>query len=99
MSVPELKKIYLNDVVPALLKDCGFKNVHQVPKIDKIILLGDYAKGIDSGVIEVLIIGNNINKNYLDRIHPKIENEINRKINFLISSTGTSQNGLVVFEA
>ena len=60
--------------------------------------MGDYAKGIDSGLIEVLIIGRKIDKNYLDRIHPKIELEIKRKINFLITSTGTSQEGLVVFE-
>ena len=36
---------------------------------------------------------------YLDDIQPKIEKEINRKFNFLISSTGTFQNSLVVFEA
>ena len=48
---------------------------------------------------KILIIGDDINKNYLDDIHPKIENKINRKINFLISSTGTSQDGLVVFES
>ena len=84
------KHLGIEDIVNKILSNIG--------KIHKIILLGDYAKGIDSGVIEVLIIGNDINKNYLDKIHPKIENEINRKINFLISSTGTSQNGLVVFE-
>jgi len=85
------KHLGIEDIVNKILSNIG--------KIHKIILLGDYAKGIDSGIIEVLIIGNDINKNYLDIIHPKIENEINRKINFLISSTGTSQNGLVVFEA
>ena len=63
------------------------------------MLLGDYAKGIDSGTIEVLIVGKKINKEYLDEIQPKIEKEINRKINFLISSNGTFQNSLVVFEA
>ena len=56
-------------------------------------------KGIDFGVIDVLIIGKQINKNYLDEIHPKIEKKINRKINFMISSTGTSQTGLVLFES
>lgn len=70
----------------------------KIGNIKKIILLGDYAKGIDSGVIDVLIIGENIDKKYLDEIHERIELEINRKVNFLISSTGISQNGLILFE-
>ena len=75
------------------------KNIlSNIGSIDKIILLGDYAHGIDSGLIEVLIVGKKINKDYLDLIKPKIEKKIKRKINFLISSTGTFQKGLVVFE-
>ena len=54
--------------------------------------------GIDSGVIDILIVGDDINKNYLDNIQPKVEKKINRKINFMISSTGTSQKGLILFE-
>ena len=84
------KHLGIEDIVNKILEKIG--------PIEKVILLGDYAKGIDSGVIEVLIVGKKINKEYLDEIHPKIEKEINRKINFLISSTGTSQKGLVVFE-
>ena len=34
--------------------------------IDKIILLGDYSRGVDSGIIDVLIVIKNINSNYLD---------------------------------
>ena len=73
--------------------------INQIGPINKIILLGDYARGIDSGVIDILIVGDNINKKYLDQIKPKIEKEIKRKINFLTSSTGTSQYGLVLFES
>lgn len=85
-------------------KHLGIENIvnriiNNLGHINKIILLGDYAEGIDSGTIEVLIVGKNINKEYLDKIHPKIEKEINRKINFMISSTGTTQTGLVVFES
>ena len=54
MSVPELKKIYLNDVVPALLKDCGFKNVHQVPKIDKVVLNSSFGVELDKNGVEEL---------------------------------------------
>ncbi len=72
--------------------------IDNIGSIKKIILLGDYAKGIDSGVIEILIVGKKINRKYLDELHPKIEKKINRKINFMISSTGTIQPGLIIFE-
>ena len=31
------------------------------------------AKGIDSGIVEILIVGKKIDKVYLDKIQPKIE--------------------------
>ena len=33
-----LKDKYLTEVVPALIKEFGYKNVNEVPKIDKIVL-------------------------------------------------------------
>ena len=39
-----LKKRYKDEIVPQLMKECGYKNVNQVPKIEKIVLnmrLGD----------------------------------------------------------
>ena len=36
--VPELKRKYREDIVPALMKDLGYKSVMQVPKLEKIIL-------------------------------------------------------------
>jgi large subunit ribosomal protein L5 len=54
MSVPELKKIYLEEVVPALQKNCGFKNLHQVPKIDKVVLNSSFGVELDKNGIEEL---------------------------------------------
>lgn len=36
--VPTLKKIYLDQIVPELRKSQGYKNVHQVPKVEKVII-------------------------------------------------------------
>ena len=39
-----LKDKYLNEVVPALVKEYGYKNINEVPKLEKIVLnmgLGD----------------------------------------------------------
>tara|TARA_B110000003_G_scaffold87811_1_gene89856 strand:+ start:492 stop:668 length:177 start_codon:yes stop_codon:yes gene_type:complete len=37
------------------------------------MILGDYAKGMDIGLIEILIIGYNINEEYSNEISSKIE--------------------------
>ena len=71
---------------------------NKIGDVKKVILLGDYAKGIDSGVIEILIVGKNIDKKYLDRITPKIEIKISRKVNFFVSNKELNQPSLVIFE-
>lgn len=57
-----LKTKYQNDVVPAMMKEFGYKNPMQVPRLDKITLnvgVGEAtqnAKAIDSAVAEVTAI-------------------------------------------
>jgi large subunit ribosomal protein L5 len=36
--IPTLKKKYKDDVVPALMKEFGYKSVMQVPKLEKIVV-------------------------------------------------------------
>ena len=71
---------------------------NKIGDVKKVILLGDYAKGIDSGLIEVLIVGKNINKKYLDEISLKIEKKIKRKVNFFVSNSILNQKSLTIFE-
>ena len=60
--VPELKRRYQSDIVPALMKEFSFANVMQVPRLQKVVLnmgLGDAvanAKIIESGVAEMTAI-------------------------------------------
>ena len=72
---------------------------NRVGNVKKIMILGDYAKGIDSGLIEVLILGDNIDRLYLNEISKKIEKNINRKVNFFVSNNALKQDSLVIFEA
>ena len=72
---------------------------NRIGDVNKIIILGDYAKGFDSGLIEVLIVGDNINKDYLDKISPKIEKKIKRKVSFFVSNKVLNQPSLIVFES
>ncbi len=48
-------------------------------------LVGDYAKGIDSGVIDVVLIGD-INKVYLSNLIEKVEGLVKRKVRYLVMS-------------
>ena len=72
---------------------------NRIGDVKKIMILGDYAKGIDSGLIEILIVGDNINKEYLDEISPKIELKIKRKVSFFVSNKSLKQKSLLIFEA
>lgn len=71
---------------------------NRIGDVKKIVVLGDYAKGIDSGLIEILIVGKNIDKNYLELISPIIEKKIKRKVSFFISDKLINQNTLTIFE-
>tara|TARA_Y200000002_G_scaffold377413_1_gene382999 strand:- start:279 stop:695 length:417 start_codon:yes stop_codon:yes gene_type:complete len=71
---------------------------NRIGDVEKIAILGDYAEGIDSGTIEILIVGNKINKDYLEKISPKIEKKIKRKINFFISNSVINYKSLIIFE-
>jgi len=63
--------------------------------VEKIELLGDYAKGMDSGTIEININGKEINTEYTESILPKIEDIIKRKVIFYYNETDKS--GIVLF--
>lgn len=57
-----LRAQYINDVVPALMKRFGYKNINQVPKLEKIVLnmgLGDCkdnSKSLNIAVEELRLI-------------------------------------------
>ena len=36
--VPALKNKYKDEIIPALMKDFGYKSVMQVPRLEKIVL-------------------------------------------------------------
>lgn len=64
--------------------------------VEKIILLGDYANGIDSGLIEVNLIGDDINTDYTENIIPKIEDIIQRKVVFYYNKPFEKE-GIILF--
>jgi len=57
-----LKELYVNEIVPQLMKDFGYKNVMQVPKLEKIVVnmgLGEAIQNVkilDSAAEELAVI-------------------------------------------
>lgn len=72
--------------------------LNRIGNIEKVIVIGDYADGKDTGVIEVILIGNDLNSEYIDQLAIKIESEIKRKIKFYINEVHNGK-GLVIYEA
>lgn len=83
-----LKHLGLEDLVDKVLERMG--------NIDQIILVGDYARGNDSGLIEVFLIGKNLNMNYISQLESKIEKLIKRKVSFYLASKFISERENIV---
>lgn len=60
--MPRLKDLYREQIVPALRQDLGYKNVMQVPRLEKIVVnvgMGEAlqnAKALDAAVEDIMII-------------------------------------------
>ena len=73
-----MKHLGLEDVVDNVLEKMG--------NVEQIILVGDYANGNDSGLIEVFLIGQGLNMQYIAQLEDKIEGLIGRKVSFYLAS-------------
>ena len=85
-----LKHLGLEDAVEIVLERMG--------AVEQIILIGNYAKGIDSGKIEIIIVGQVLNISYVINLEEKLEKLINRQVAFFLSASHTLSEGeLVLF--
>ncbi len=71
--------------------------VERMGEVSRIFIVGDYAQGIDSGEIEVIIEGSYLNETYIEQLLPKIKNEINKEIKVQITKSYKGS-GLLIFE-
>lgn len=83
------KHIGLDDIIESIADRIG--------TINRVFLIGDYARGIDSGQIDVVIEGDEVDQLYLAQLKPKIENEIHKTITFHITKCYEGD-GLLVFQ-
>ena len=90
-------------IVKLVRKHTGIENIisnilSSIDNIKAIYLVGDYAKGIDSGVIKIYVEGIFKDKRYISEILNKTEEKINRKI-LLVNEIDPFEEKLLVYES
>ncbi len=83
------KYLGLDKLILAVLERMG--------KVSQIALVGDYARGIDSGRIEVQITGEQLNEDYLENVSNKLKALIDKEVVFQIMSIITDPEALFLY--
>ena len=81
-----------SDIHNLLLKHIGFdqiidKIINKLGDLNMVFVVGDFARGIDSQIIDLLFVGDKIDREYLTQLVEKSEKIIKRKIRSLIYTT------------
>jgi hypothetical protein len=91
------KKVYqanerhplFRDIHSMLLKESGIdrvieKVIHRMGMLESIYLTGDFARGNDSPVIELILVGADIDREYLARKVNQAETLCGRKVSYVV---------------
>ena len=91
------KKVYqansghplFGDIHNIIMKEAGIdrvidKVIHRLGNLLCIYLTGDFARGKDSPVIELIIVGENIDREYLARKIMQAEELVGRKVSYVV---------------
>lgn len=84
-----IKHPLYEDIRNIVLKSTGIDKVlsniiQKLGNIKLAFIRGDYALGKDTGLIDLVVVGEKINLEELERVRKKTENLINRKISVLV---------------
>ena len=95
------KKVYqanvkhplFQDIHNLILKESGIdrvieKVIHRMGLLESIYLTGDFARGKDSPVIELIIVGAGIDREYLTRKVVQAEELSGRKVSYIVLEPG-----------
>jgi hypothetical protein len=88
---------FYSDLVSMVSKYLGFDQLiesvlEKVGDLEAAYVVGDYASGVDSGTIELVLVGN-VYTDVIDDLVERVESRINRKIKYSLISEDL--NGLV----
>jgi len=80
---------FYNDIHNIIMKETGIdtvidKVIHRVGKLLSVYLTGDFACGRDGNVIELVLVGSDIDTEYLSRKVMQAEDITGRKVNYTL---------------
>ena len=78
-----------DDIHRILLKFVGIDQIiekitSQIGELQAAYLIGKFATGNDSPIIDMILVGNNLDRNYIDTLVSKAESFISRKVKYII---------------
>ena len=84
------KFLGLDDLMERIVKRMG--------AVERAYIIGNYAKGIDSGTIQMVLIGKELDKEYLEFIKEKTYEKVQRKVEVSILDTDPGDiQGILVY--
>ncbi|WP_339879034.1 ArsR family transcriptional regulator [uncultured Algoriphagus sp.] len=84
------KFLGLDDLMERIVKRMG--------AVERAYIIGDYAKGVDSGTIQMVLIGKELDKEYLEFIKEKTYEKVQRKVEVSILDTDPGDiQGILVY--
>jgi hypothetical protein len=83
------KYLGLDKILETVLERMGHVNF--------VILTGDYAKGIDSGIIELTIVGEELDTEYLFLLQQRIESLIQRRVSLKLCPERIDYDGMILY--
>ena len=78
-----------SDIHNILLKQIGFDKIierviHRLGNLDRVYVVGDFAKGKNNQIIDLIFVSEELNMEYLISLIDKVETIIKRKIRYLV---------------
>jgi DNA-binding transcriptional ArsR family regulator len=102
------KKVYqanrnhplFGDIHSIIMKEAGIdrvidKVIHRIGNLISVYLTGDFARGKDSPVIDLILVGKNIDREYLARKVMQAEDLVGRKVSYVVLHPDEAENHLL----
>ena len=91
------------DIHNIILKETGIdrvieKVIHRLGNLNCVYLTGDFAKGMDSQVVELILVGKEIDRGYLARKVVQAENMVGRKVSYIVLEPGEAESYLLKYK-
>lgn len=92
------------DIHNIILKETGIdrviqKVIHRLGNLDSVYLTGDFARGIDSPVIDLILVGENIDREYLARKVVQAEKIVERKVSYIVLDPSEAESYLSKYKS